>query len=298
MSKLNKKYKEMQQAFKIYLEQKGESSISTTKCDAFYLCRNYTDIDFMELLNSDSFEQLAREYLKNTNAPKSSINSYMSSMRKLKKFLQEKSYDFKINTPSVYAEKTDDIPYPSCDNVEIYLHKWNTSASLYEPETALNKLFNQICPYNTSLNDIMLKVAALNTVYNTHITDVYTISQHILSLDIDSRLKDGNENLVNELMHVKYINDQKTVYKNHYSFSSKYCSFHNPDAFPIYDSYVDSILWHYQKTTQFYAFDRKDLKNYPKFKSAIKAFQLYFGLEQYTVKQLDQYLWQFGKEYF
>ena len=90
----------------------------------------------------------------------------------------------------------------------------------------------------------MLKVAALNTVYNTHITDVYTISQHILSLNIDSRLKDGDENLVNELMHVKYINNQKTVYKNHYSFSSKYCSFNIPDAFPIYDSYVDSILWH------------------------------------------------------
>jgi hypothetical protein len=30
----------------------------------------------------------------------------------------------------------------------------------------------------------------------------------------------------------------------------------------------------------------------------IRDFQKHYGLEQFNVKQLDQYLWQLGKKYF
>lgn len=190
------------------------------------------------------------------------------------------------------------IPRPSCDEVEKYLQKWRTTADLYEPEAVLKELFTKTRPYNQSIDDIILKAAALNTVYNTRITSIYPVAQRILSLDIDERLRSGDEKLVNELMGVDYMINGKASHTDHYSFASKYCSFHNSDAFPIYDSYVDAILWHYQGLDDSLIFKRNELKDYPKFKRIIKAFQQHFGLEQYTVKQLDQYLWQFGKDYF
>jgi hypothetical protein len=32
--------------------------------------------------------------------------------------------------------------------------------------------------------------------------------------------------------------------------------------------------------------------------SVIQDFQRFYGIEQFNVKQLDQYLWQLGKKYF
>ena len=187
------------------------------------------------------------------------------------------------------------IPSPSCASVDMYLKRWNTTADLYEPEKVLRQLFTEAYPTNIAIDEIILKVAALNTVYNTYIYSVYPVAQHILSLGIDERLRAGDETLVNELMRVMYGEGKKT---DHYSFATKYCSFHNPDAFPIYDSYVDKILQYYRDNEGFSSFQNKGLKHYPTFKQIVNEFRAYFGLEQYTVKQIDQYLWQFGKEYF
>lgn len=187
------------------------------------------------------------------------------------------------------------IPSPSCALVDEYLKRWNTTADLYEPEKVLRQLFTEAYPTNIAIDEIILKVAALNTVYNTYIYSVYPVAQHILSLGIDERLRAGDETLVNELMRVMYGEGKKT---DHYSFATKYCSFHNPDAFPIYDSYVDKILQYYRDSEGFSSFQNKDLKHYPTFKHVVNEFRAYFGLEQYSVKQIDQYLWQFGKEYF
>ena len=187
------------------------------------------------------------------------------------------------------------IPRPTCNEVERYLHRWNTTPDLYKPESVLRILFTQTHPYNISIDDIILKTAALNTVYNTYIYSVFPVAQHILSLSIDERLQNGDATLVNEVMRVIYEDGKKV---EHYSFATKYCSFHNPDAFPIYDSYVDKILLYYRDKTSFSTFRNSDLKDYPTFKRILADFRAYFGLDKYSAKQIDQYLWQFGKDYF
>ena len=206
---------------------------------------------------------------------------------------------FKNDTPVIAkaapVSVPTNIPRPSCDEVDRYLTKWNTAADYYEPESVLKKLFTQTHPYNTMIDSIILKIAALNTVYNTYIYSVYPVAQHILSLGIDKRLCMGDETLVNEVMRVRYGAAKKT---DHYSFATKYCSFHNPDAYPIYDSYVGKILQYYRDSEGFCSFRNIDLKDYPTFKRIIAEFRRHFGLEKYTTKELDQYLWQFGKDYF
>ncbi|STZ00975.1 Uncharacterised protein [Moraxella lacunata] len=66
----------------------------------------------------------------------------------------------------------------------------------------------------------------------------------------------------------------------------------------VYDSFVDEMLWHFQKTYQFSNFHRKDLKNYQRFIETLLDFKRYFDLNDVGFKELDRYLWQLGKDTF
>ena len=41
-----------------------------------------------------------------------------------------------------------------------------------------------------------------------------------------------------------------------------------------------------------------DLKNYKRFKEILNDFRMFYGLQTYSFKDIDKFLWQFGKEYF
>ena len=193
------------------------------------------------------------------------------------------------------------IPKPSIEEIKKYLKKWDNK-EYCNKEEALNKLFFEICPKNTDIKDILLKASTLNDFYSTNIFSIYPVAEHILDSNIDSRLKAGDTKLVEYIKKVPIGDDSRELY----SFVSKYCSHHNPEEYPIYDSYVDKVLWYFRKrpdcsdseNSSFSNFKRKDLKDYVKFKGIIIEFQKFYGLNEYSLKQIDQYLWQLGKEYF
>ena len=189
------------------------------------------------------------------------------------------------------------LPKPCKDEVEKYLEKWNFSEDLENyrlQESSLDKLFFELCPPNNKIEDILLKVAALNDFYSTNIFSVYPVAKHILSLNIDDLLKKGDESIVAKIQGVTIGNTEKQFY----SFASKYCSHHNPKKFPIYDSYVDRVLRYFRNVDAFAKFQNEDLKNYSKFKSILIDFCKYYDLKSYSLKQIDQYLWLLGKEFF
>jgi len=81
----------------------------------------------------------------------------------------------------------------------------STSNAVSEYEDALDKLFFTLCPENTEISDILLKVAVLNDFYSTNIFSVYPVAKHILSLDIDVRLKAGDVTVVADIQKGKRI---------------------------------------------------------------------------------------------
>ncbi len=187
------------------------------------------------------------------------------------------------------------VPRPTVMEVEQYLQEWANLESYKLQETALDRLFFELSPKNTDISDILLKVATLNDFYSTNIFSIFPVAKHILSLDIDERLKRGDIFLVNEIQNITI---KEGVQRKFYSFATKYCSHHNPLAYPIYDSYVEKVLKYFRKTDHFAKFKNADLKDYQQFKNLILTFRSYYGLEQFNLKQIDQYLWQLGKEYF
>ena len=185
------------------------------------------------------------------------------------------------------------ISKPSAIEVEKYLKSWKNLKNYKLQEDALDKLFFELLPSNEEISDILLKVATLNDFYSTNIFSVYPVAEHILNLKIDERLRQGDVTLVKEIQNVT-ING---VTRKFYSFSTKYCSHHNPNEYPIYDSYVEKVLKYFRKTDKFFNLKNADLKDYQEFKNIIIAFREYYGLEEFNLKEIDQYLWQLGKEY-
>ena len=189
--------------------------------------------------------------------------------------------------------RREDIPNPTVEEVKYWLAAWDKLEDYESQERAVNRVFRDYYS-NSDLENILIKCSVLNDFYSTNIFKIYPVAKHILSLHIDERLKGGDPTLVDDIAK----NDIGGKIKNFYSFASKYCSHHNQLEFPIYDSYVHKVLKYYQKVDRFSRFDENDLKNYPKFKKILIEFRKFYGLEQFNLKELDKYLWQFGKKYF
>lgn len=181
---------------------------------------------------------------------------------------------------------------PSVKDTEWFLNYWKNSREASDLERALNKLFMDMCKSNNCIEDILIKCSSLNDFYSTNIYYIHAVARHILSLQIDERLEKHDLSLVEDIADVKEIG------KTYYSFATKYCSHHQPENYAIYDSYVDNVLVSLNMRDKFANFKRsEDLKNYNTYMMAIKAFQQRYDL-QYSIKELDMYLWQLGKWYF
>ena len=304
-------YDELRALYRNFLHSQNISplTINTAYTDTFYLWRKGSKDLFWNTVTDNHFENAAKAELikalseNSTGNAKSLANSYLSHLRRFRLFLasdgtaepsapkQEKSA-YRAYTRK---KKMDvDVPNPSIEQVDIYLTKWDGLENYHLQEDALNKLFFELCPKNTDIIDILLKASTLNDFYSTNIFSIYPVAKHIRSLNIDTRLDAGDVTLVRDIQHVTISNKKRSFY----SFATKYCSHHNPLDYPIYDSYVDEVLRYFRNRDNFSDFQNDELKDYVRFKDILIDFRGFYDLETYNLKQIDQYVWQLGKDYF
>ena len=182
------------------------------------------------------------------------------------------------------------LDIPTAAEVPRLLREFHERPGFALVENSLSMLF-AAWPKNTDLREVHLKVVALNAMYSTQIYDTSSVSSNIYRHDIDAALQAGDLSLVEKIA-LTPLKGGKSRFNR--SFASKYCSWHAPDAFAIYDSYVEEALWHFQKIHAFTSFKRKDLGSYIRFMEVVDAFAKSFGLEEFSKKQLDQCLWVLG----
>lgn len=176
------------------------------------------------------------------------------------------------------------IPTPIL--VSHYIQKFDSDGTIDKDLTELFKRF----PENVQLDDVLIKVSVLNALYSTHIREVFVVARHILRLNIDPKLAQKTPRLVNDIA--------SSPVGRVYSFASKYCSFHVPDAYPIFDSRVMKLVCEYRDVDKFTEFFwNKDLSaDYVTFKGIIEAFRNKYGLTEFSFKDLDKFL--YSHEYF
>src|SRR3972149_157759 len=147
-------------------------------------------------------------------------------------------------------------------------------------------------PRNDHLDDVLMKVVLLNGLYNTNVFAVVEMAAHIRRLAIDEALRAASPEVVGRIAALTI----RTKTRRHYSFATKYCSWHRPDEYPIYDSLVERLLWLYQGAFSFADFRRPQLQEYEMYKAVVSAFRASFQLQQFSFRQLDKFLWLTGKD--
>ncbi len=153
-------------------------------------------------------------------------------------------------------------------------------------DAAVRLVFNQ-WQSNTTAAEVLVKVVVLNRLYGTNIFAVQPVVQRILELKIDPRLEAGDPSLVDDLARIRF--NDKT--RNCFSFASKYCSWHAPEQFPMYDSYVDARLWAYQNAFKFAKFARNEMYIFQRYREILDEFREFFGLTAFSRREIDKFLW-------
>lgn len=185
------------------------------------------------------------------------------------------------------------VIFPTPDFVEKACKEFDKENELVE--SALNKLFKDY-PENADIRQVLLKVVAVNTLYRTNIFAVEAVAGHIAQNvpNLDASLRSGDPAIVEKIARIRVGGDGKE--RNFFSFASKYCSWQNQNAFPIYDARVDKYLYDLQKEKKFSgAFMRRDdLYKYVNFHQIVSDLRGYFGLSAYSFKQIDKFMYTYS----
>ena len=158
----------------------------------------------------------------------------------------------------------------------------------HDEEDAIQKAIKSFEGQNDILN-VLNKCALINTFYSTSIKTKFL---SVIANEVASNSKAGKkfrESLAKKsISAVQDLTDLITGVTNisSYSFASKYCSFHNPDVYPIYDSYVSHAIT--------YLNPKINDKVYPDFVDEIKKWAKKCKTTDF--KGFDHYLWIRGKE--
>lgn len=182
---------------------------------------------------------------------------------------------------------------PSADLVRAACEQFDRENSV--TEKALTDLFGAY-PTNEDASYVLLKVAALNSLYATRILAVLKMAQRIAGLgaELDAALEAGSPDAVEQIAKIGIAEKDFTFY----SFATKYCNWHRPELYPIYDSRVDKYLWLLKKQGEFSCekfTSREDLRNYATFRDVMIALRDQFGLGSFSFKQIDAFLWSQGE---
>jgi len=180
---------------------------------------------------------------------------------------------------------------PSVKDAEWFINNWREERKFFVPVEAMIKICQETFPKNDNLEEVLLKCATINIFSSTNVFDLLSVANHIVDLQIDERLAYKDLSLVNDIAKIEIGGKEH----NFYSFASKYCHYHNPEVFAIYDSYVAKVLCSFPN--DFCKIKENKLKeNYKTFMDTLHNFNEYYRLNL-SIVNLDKYLWQLGRWY-
>jgi Resolvase, N terminal domain len=155
-------------------------------------------------------------------------------------------------------------------------------------------------PRNCRIEGVYLKVVALNDMYSAQIrrgrknaSALYDLARKICDLAIDEMLAKRLPEVVDKIAALEFGGK-----KCGHVFAAKYCHFHFPDDYPIYESSnVEPLVYAYQKSGG-QKVSHKDLtENYEKFKHAVESLRNRHGLARFCFRQFDKFLLGYGKDW-
>ena len=121
---------------------------------------------------------------------------------------------------------------------------------------------------------------------------VLKVSRHIFDLRIDPYIAKGDLEIVNRIADFTIKGKRRRIF----SFATKYCSWHFPERYPMFDSYVAQLLYAYSRLDHFSRVTWNDMRTYQRFVELVEEFRSYYRLLDFSFKQIDKFLWHYGLE--
>ncbi len=172
---------------------------------------------------------------------------------------------------------------------------------------------------NNKLEIVLAKVVVLNEFYSTQLNsnppieikkdhsyhmDVVSMAKHIIAWDkFDEYCCSADIEKRQEAVNYIRCGDsdyREPYHKEAYSFATKYCSWHNPNGFPIVDSYSRGMIYYLNRNLNFYkrVLTQESLNVYSVFCEAYDALSLYLQNrdKQFEYRDIDKFLWYYGKK--
>ena len=206
------------------------------------------------------------------------------------------------------------IEIPSKQNIDKYIEIFDKEQK--RSENAVNAAFSSLD--NSLVENIMVKVIVLNSRYSTRLSNneptrekieekiasngsmmpnVVKVSEVISGFESDGRF-DYCKDITDVAKLIKdFLNSFDKPYSKPYSFITKYCSFRLPDIdIPIVDNYVRALLIVINEKDGFYKgkISNTLLGDYDEFLKVINTFSEEYA-KGYSAKDVDKYIWQYGK---
>ncbi len=169
------------------------------------------------------------------------------------------------------------------------------------PDEVLTRAFadNQ---ENTDRSGVLTKVTLLNALYRTSIYDIYGIARHIISIgkSLDEQLARGDHDAIDAIrrghgIRSKKQNGRRRKEFDFYSFATKYCHWHRPDHYPIYDWYAEVALRAVEKATVGKAVATRSLRQFDRLVNATTIIPRSIKFKTRNFKRLDESLWIAGQ---
>lgn len=164
-------------------------------------------------------------------------------------------------------------------------------------ESAITQLVRQF-PANTETAHILLKTVVINKLYSTNVIAVEALAEHIAKIKtLDQLLVEGAPEAIDAIAAFKIGKISGVL-----SFATKYCNWHNHDAYHMFDVNVEKCLCAYKDRDRFAIFSTDDFRDKSQsmstrrenFFKAIYAFCDYYRVPSRPAKRLDKFLWIWG----
>jgi len=152
-------------------------------------------------------------------------------------------------------------------------------------------------PENTSPSDVLLKVVTLNSLYATSVYAVYRMADHVAANgeQLDAWLQAGDDRAVDKIRHVPRLLTRNKIPRDFYSFATKYCHWHRPSLFPMYDRYVRDALQPLRRSLDLPIVEAERLRKTKTFRNVIDGTRAALNWTDSGYKSLDQALWILGQ---
>ena len=174
------------------------------------------------------------------------------------------------------------------------VEKFDKTPRYAAPDRVLGTIFRRH-PNNDDLETVLLKVTLLDRLYNTQIyglDGLYRMAVHIRGKDLDVRLNGGQADAVDIIRRGHGLRGGA----DYFSFATKYCHWHRPDIFPMYDSNVDTAIHWLSTRLGLGPVPIERLREFVFLKGLMDTCRNRLELDWPGYKRFDQALWILGQE--